>query len=77
VNRSTTQSVFVTSAREMTAAEHGDRADLFVTNVLNGTIAAGGAIVNRGTVVRIRLTLPDAATVPSSRSLSLAVSNRG
>ena len=43
---------------DMTASEHGDTADLFVTNVLNGTVAAGGADVNRGTVVRIRLHLP-------------------
>jgi DNA-binding beta-propeller fold protein YncE len=43
---------------DMTAAEHDNGADLFVTNVLNGTVAAGGAIVNRGTVVRIRVRLP-------------------
>jgi hypothetical protein len=43
---------------DMTASEHGNTADLFVTNVLNGTVAAGGAVVNRGTVVRIRLRLP-------------------
>ena len=29
--------------------------DVFVTNVLNGTVAAGGAVVNRGTVVRLVL----------------------
>ena len=44
---------------DMTASEHGNTADLFVTNVLNGTVAAGGANVNHGTVVRIRLRLPD------------------
>jgi hypothetical protein len=44
---------------DMTASEHGNVADLFVTNVLNGTVAAGGAVVNRGTVVRIRLRVPD------------------
>ena len=43
---------------DMTASENGNTADLFVTNVLNGTVAAGGAVVNRGTVVRIRLRLP-------------------
>src|SRR5664280_2274092 len=42
---------------DMTASENGNNADLFVTNVLNGTVAAGGAVVNRGTVVRIRLRL--------------------
>src|SRR5450631_1033934 len=40
---------------DMTASEHGNTADLFVTNVLNGTVAAGGAVVNRGTVVRLVL----------------------
>lgn len=43
---------------DMTASEHGNAADLFVTNVLNGTVASGGAVVNRGTVVRIRLRFP-------------------
>lgn len=43
---------------DMTASEHGNAADLFVTNVLNGTVASGGAVVNRGTVVRIRLRIP-------------------
>jgi hypothetical protein len=40
---------------DMTAAATEDGAALFVTNVLNGTVAAGGAVVNRGTVVRIDL----------------------
>ncbi len=31
---------------------------LFVTNVLNGTVKAGGAQVNQGTVVRLLLALP-------------------
>jgi hypothetical protein len=35
--------------------QHGKGAALFVTNVLNGTVAAGGLIVNQGTVVRIDL----------------------
>ena len=43
---------------DMTAAEHDGYADLFVTNVLNGTVAGGGKIVHRGTVVRITLTIP-------------------
>jgi hypothetical protein len=57
--RETITNRFINGPWDMTAAEHGDGADLFITNVLNGTIAAGGAIVNRGTVVRIRLTLPE------------------
>lgn len=32
-------------------------AALFVTNVLNGTVKAGGKVVNGGTVVRVNLTL--------------------
>ncbi|MCL2795835.1 MAG: hypothetical protein FWD85_11075 [Microbacteriaceae bacterium] len=40
---------------DMTARDNGATAELFVTNVLNGTVAAGGAVVDRGTVVRIKL----------------------
>ena len=44
---------------DMTALD-GDRlAELFVTNVLNGTVAANGNVVNKGTVVRIVLSIPD------------------
>ena len=39
----------------MVASDHGGSADLYVSNVLNGTVAADGATVNRGTVVRITL----------------------
>jgi hypothetical protein len=38
---------------DMTALDLGGITDLFVTNVLNGTVAAGGATVNRGTVLRL------------------------
>ena len=40
---------------DLTAVDRGADSDVFVTNVLNGTVAAGGAVVNRGTVVRIVL----------------------
>jgi hypothetical protein len=40
---------------DMTALDHRGNADLFVTNVLNGTVAAGGNTVDGGTVVRIDL----------------------
>jgi hypothetical protein len=40
---------------DMATVDNGDRATLFVANVLNGTVAAGGATVNRGTVSRITL----------------------
>ena len=42
---------------DMVAYEKGRKAKLFVTNVLNGTVAANGQTVNQGTVVRIDLTL--------------------
>jgi len=42
----------------------GQRAQLFVTNVLNGTRAAGGKVVNRGTVLRITLSCCLASTPP-------------
>jgi hypothetical protein len=45
---------------DMTALDLGGAAVLFVTNVLNGTVAAQGNVVAGGTVVRIFLTTPDA-----------------
>ena len=40
---------------DMTSLDAGNQAWLFVTNVLNGTVAANGSVVNQGTVVRINL----------------------
>ena len=42
---------------DMTATEHGSTGSLFVTNVLNGTVAAKGAVTRQGTVVRLDLSL--------------------
>jgi len=42
---------------DMTALDLGPVAELFVTNVLNGTVAAKGGVVNQGTVVRIVLVI--------------------
>jgi hypothetical protein len=39
----------------MTARDNGALVTLFVSNVLNGTVAANGKVVKRGTVVRIKL----------------------
>jgi hypothetical protein len=44
---------------DMTALDLGDFAELFVTNVLNGTVAANGSVVTKGTVVRIVLSVPE------------------
>ncbi|MGB6980826.1 MAG: hypothetical protein WBD66_16590 [Candidatus Acidiferrales bacterium] len=40
---------------DMAAAEDDQEAKLFVTNVLNGTVAAGGSVVHQGTIVRVTL----------------------
>jgi hypothetical protein len=40
---------------DMTAATDGPLAELFVTNVLNGTVAAKGKVVHSGTVLRLVL----------------------
>ena len=56
--RETITSKWINGPWDMTAADYGDRADLFVSNVLNGTVAGNGAVVHRGTVVRISLRIP-------------------
>jgi hypothetical protein len=38
---------------DMTSVSYGQFAELFVTNVLNGTVAADGAVVHHGTVLRL------------------------
>ena len=43
---------------DMTAMDMGTSAWLFVTNVLNGTVAASGNVVSHGTVLRIGLSIP-------------------
>ncbi|MBV9451386.1 MAG: hypothetical protein JO345_36415 [Streptosporangiaceae bacterium] len=43
---------------DMTAADYGNVAFLFVTNVLNGTVAGGGKTVHGGTVLRLRVFVP-------------------
>jgi hypothetical protein len=42
---------------DATASQSGHTANLFITNVLNGTRAAAGKVVHRGTVLRLRLNL--------------------
>jgi hypothetical protein len=49
---------------DMTAVNFRGVAELFVTNVLNGTAAADGAVVNRGTVLRLLVTAPDHHGLP-------------
>jgi hypothetical protein len=47
---------------DMTALDLNYAAVLFVTNVLNGTVAANGAVVNEGSVLRIVLLTPAGGT---------------
>ncbi len=54
---------------DMTAFEGDHRAKLFVTNVLNGTVAAGGAIVHGGTVTRLDLEVSGGA-MPTLESIT-------
>lgn len=49
------------AVQDRSNASGGGSASLFVTNVLNGTVAARGAVVNGGTVVRVDLTLSPSA----------------
>jgi hypothetical protein len=44
---------------DMTAVSEGNIAELFVTNVLNGTKAANGNVTDHGTVLRLVLVLGD------------------
>ncbi|WP_263366902.1 SMP-30/gluconolactonase/LRE family protein [Edaphobacter bradus] len=44
---------------DMTAVDGGDLVALFVTNVLNGTVAANGKVVDGGTVVRLLLSISE------------------
>lgn len=59
---------------DATALENaaGDQAALFITNILNGTVAGNNNIVNQGTVVRLNLSIPQqGATAPSIQSTTL------
>ncbi len=44
---------------DMSSLDGDHQAALFVSNVLNGTVAAGGAVVNQGTVVRVNLAVSE------------------
>jgi hypothetical protein len=55
---------------DMTALDAGNTAELFVTNVLNGTIAANGKVVHGGTVVRLVLSVSQ-MTMPNLQSITV------
>jgi hypothetical protein len=55
---------------DMTAFDAGNFAELFVSNVLNGTVAANGSVVNQGTVTRLALTIPS-GSMPMLQSITI------
>ena len=55
---------------DMTAADRGNKVALFVTNVLNGTLAGGGNVVNQGTVLRLNLTIAK-GSMPNLQSMTI------
>jgi sugar lactone lactonase YvrE len=54
---------------DMTVWDKGSFAALFVTNVLNGTVAAGGNVVQQGTVIRLALDITS-GSAPTLRSIA-------
>ncbi|HEY4044324.1 MAG TPA: hypothetical protein VGM32_21100 [Rhodopila sp.] len=56
---------------DMAAIDRGSEASVFFTNVLNGTVAAGGQVADQGTVVRLDLDLNE---VPSAKSFTVIAS---
>lgn len=55
---------------DMTAMDNGSSASLFVTNVLNGTVAGGGNVVHQGTVLRLNLSISK-GMMPSLQSMTI------
>ena len=62
---------------DMTALDTGSTAVLFVTNVLNGTVAASPGIVTNGTVLRIVLSIHDGGATPTEVSRTMIGSGFG
>jgi DNA-binding beta-propeller fold protein YncE len=58
---------------DMTAFDGEREAKLFVTNVLNGTVAANGSVVKRGTVMRLDLKVSESA-MPVLESITVIAS---
>ena len=62
---------------DMTATEGNGVATLFVTNVLDGTVAASPDVVNNGTVLRITLTNPMAGSGNTPQEMTETVIGSG
>ena len=66
----TIQGSLINGPWDMTWLDDEQQAALFVTNVLNGTVAANGSVVNQGTVVRVNLHVSD-SKMPFLESLTV------
>jgi len=55
---------------DMTAADQGSTATLFLTNVLNGTVRGGGQVVHDGTVLRMVVKI-SGDSAPSVQSMTV------
>ena len=66
----TIQGSLINGPWDMTWLDDEQQVALFVTNVLNGTVAANGNIVNQGTVVRVNLRVSESA-MPFLESLTV------
>jgi hypothetical protein len=61
---------------DMTALDKGDTAVLFVANVLNGTVAAGGSVVSEGSILRIGLSLSGTPMATSFKTIASTFEER-
>jgi len=59
---------------DMTAQDMGDTAMLFVSNVLNGTVAASGAVVSQGSILRFELSNLVPGNTPTASSFTTIAS---
>ena len=59
--------VTASTTMDLASAQYGDIDQLFVTNVLNGTVAANGNEVHGGTVVRLDVKTSTASPGPPQR----------
>ena len=61
---------------DMTALDMGNTAELFVANVLNGTVAANGAVVSQGSILRIGMDLTGTPSATSFTTIASAFEER-
>src|SRR5271165_2484885 len=66
----TIQGSLINGPWDMASLDGDHQAVLFVTNVLNGTVAANGSVVNQATVVRVNLGVSE-KTMPFLESLTV------